>query len=123
MKTASRYTLLFRNEAYVHTELDEAEQARLFGAFIAWIDDLSEQGICDSSDALHPAHDAATVRRRGETLTIDGPYAETHEAINGFVTVTVPDLAAALAVARTCPGLGYGMAVEVRQIMDVAKPD
>ena len=117
-----RITLIFHNEAYSSERLAADANRQLFEEFVTWIDSLEARGLYDGSDALAPNSTANTVRRRGEAVAIDGPFAETHEAINGFVTVLVADRAAALALAAECPGLKYGMAVEVRELLDVIKP-
>jgi hypothetical protein len=59
---------------------------------------------------------ATTVRvRDGETLTTDGPFAETREQLGGYYLIDVPDLDAALKCAARCPGASHGT-VEVRPV-------
>lgn len=118
----TRYTLLFHNEDYVQADLDGAQREAIFREFVVWIDGLAERGVYAGSDALAQHEAARTVRKRGETVAIDGPFAETHEAINGFVNVFAASLDEALQLAAGCPGLAHGMAVEVRELMEIAKP-
>jgi hypothetical protein len=78
---------------------------------------LRESGTMVAGDALEPTETATTVRvRDGETLLIDGPFAETKELLGGYYIVDVPDLDAALAWAAKMPNIAYG-SVEVRPVM------
>jgi hypothetical protein len=68
---------------------------------------------------LQPAATATTVRvANGDTLTTDGPFAETKETLGGFFLVDAPDLDAALDVAAQVPAARMGGAVEVRPIVE-----
>jgi hypothetical protein len=46
----------------------------------------------------------------------DGPFAESKEAIGGYFLLDVPSLDEAVAIAQGCPGLPYGVQVEVRPV-------
>jgi hypothetical protein len=66
--------------------------------------------------ALYPTSTATSVRvegKGGKTLTTDGPYAETKEALTGFYLLECADLDEAVKVASTSPGAWDGV-VEVR---------
>nr|MDQ3623431.1 YciI family protein [Verrucomicrobiota bacterium] len=47
---------------------------------------------------------------------VDGPFAESKEAIGGYFLLTVADEDEAVAVARQCPLLEHGGVVEVRPV-------
>jgi hypothetical protein len=67
-------------------------------------------------EALQPTPTATTVRvREGQTLTTDGPFAESREQIGGFYMVDCADLDEALEIAARIPGAKYGT-VEVRPV-------
>ena len=62
---------------------------------------------------------ATTVRvQNGRTLTTDGPFAETKEALNGFLVFEAEDLDAAIELASRIPAARLGGAVEVRPVME-----
>jgi hypothetical protein len=66
--------------------------------------------------ALEPTATAKTVRvRNGQTITSDGPFAETKEQLGGFYLVDTSTLDQALAFAAGIPAARYGC-VEVRPI-------
>lgn len=69
-------------------------------------------------DELHPSSTATTVRvQNGETLTTDGPFAETKEHLGGFYIVEASDLDEAIAIARDIPRAKNG-SIEVRPVVE-----
>jgi hypothetical protein len=78
---------------------------------------LTDRGANAGGEALQPVTTATSVRvRNGETLTTDGPFAETKEALGGFYLVEARDLDEALELAAACPGAKYGT-IEVRPVI------
>ena len=58
---------------------------------------------------------ATTVRvQDGKTLTTDGPFVETKEAIGGYYVLEADDLDAAIELASRIPAARLGGAIEVR---------
>ena len=65
---------------------------------------------------------ATTVRTASGSQAIhDGPFAETKEQLGGYYLVDVPDLDAAIAIARRIPMAGDG-AVEIRPLLEDDDP-
>ena len=80
----------------------------------AW---LAEKGTKRAGEALHPPTQATTVRvKDGETITTDGPFAETKEQLGGFYLIECANLDEALEAAAKCPGAWHG-SIEVRPVM------
>lgn len=77
-------------------------------------EDLRSSGALVAAFALQPA--AMVNLIRGDVLVTDGPFIETKEVVAGFYVIEVPDLDAALAIARRNPILRQGGAVEVRPV-------
>jgi hypothetical protein len=78
----------------------------------------TEAGTIRGGDALHPTSTATTVRvRNDETLTVDGPFAETKEHLGGYYELNCKDLDEAIKWAAQIPGAKHGC-VEVRPIME-----
>lgn len=69
-----------------------------------------------SGAALERQSSATTVHRpdSGEVTVVDGPFAETKEALGGFYLIEARDLDVALALAKACPAPH----VEVRPVID-----
>ncbi len=70
-------------------------------------------------NGLQPPETATTVRvLDGKTITTDGPFVDTKESINGYLTYEADDLDAAIALAAQIPAARLGGAIEVRPIME-----
>jgi hypothetical protein len=94
---------------------DFEQTMKEYNVFGEW---LGEQGIGQGGDALQSVQTATTVRvRKGDTVTTDGPFAETKEQLGGFYIVDAKDLDQAIEAASRIPGAKYG-SVEVRPIME-----
>jgi len=62
---------------------------------------------------------ATTVRvQDGRTLTTDGPFVATKEALGGYLIFEADDLDSAIELASRVPAARLGGAVEVRPIME-----
>jgi hypothetical protein len=67
---------------------------------------------------LEPPDTATTVRiDDGRTLTTDGPFAATKEALGGYYLYDAEDLDAAIELAGRIPAARMGGAVEVRPLV------
>ena len=77
---------------------------------------LAESGHLIVAHALQPPTSAVTVRvRSGEMSVTDGPFAETKEALGGFILIEAKDLNEAIRIAAGIPLARLG-AIEVRPI-------
>jgi hypothetical protein len=98
-----------------YDRLSEAEQRSIMGEYLA----ISDLPGTFGGAQLQPATTATTIRvDDGQTLTMDGPFAETKEALGGFYLFEAADLDAALAVAARIPAARLGGAVEVRPLVE-----
>lgn len=96
----------------------EAEMARWF----AYTADMVEAGVMEAGAPLQGIDTATTVRvRDGDTLSTDGPFAETAEVLGGYYLIDVPDLDQALSWAARCPAADYG-SIEVRPVAELPPP-
>ena len=85
-----------------------------YGAFTEMVLKL---GVMKSGSQLGPVATATTVRiRDGETITTDGPFAETKEQFAGFYILDCKDLDQALELAARIPGAKHG-SIEVRPLV------
>jgi hypothetical protein len=93
-----------------------------FQDYMAFTKDIVDRGIMRSGEALQPTATATTVRvRNGETLSTDGPFAETKEQLGGFYVVEAKDLDEAIEIAARIPDVRGG-SIEVRPIMEMDMP-
>ena len=99
-------------------ELTASEQEKWLGAYRAYMEAMAKAGVLGTSNRLHPAAMATTVRVAGSSpRVLDGPYADTKEQLGGFHIIDVADLDAAIAWAARSPTAIHGV-VEVRPILD-----
>jgi hypothetical protein len=94
--------------------LSEAEQHAVVGEYEAI---SGEPGVTGGAQ-LQPTETATTVRvEDGRTLTTDGPFPETKEALGGYYLLEADDLDAAIELAARVPAARLGGAVEVRPVV------
>ena len=108
--------LIYSDEASDNaTSLSEAEQNAIMKEYFA----ISELPATYDGAQLQPAATATTVRvNGGNTLTTDGPFAETKEALGGFYLIEADDLDAALEIAARVPAARLGGSVEIRPLVE-----
>jgi hypothetical protein len=95
--------------------LSQDEKGAIYGAYKA----LNETPGVTPGQQLSPPETATTVRvADGRTLTTDGPFVETKEAIGGYLLFEADDLDAAIELAARIPAARLGGAIEVRPIVE-----
>ncbi|HEV2685106.1 MAG TPA: YciI family protein [Actinomycetota bacterium] len=104
--------LIYENAEELAMDPDaQKRHAAEFGEFVAAVADKIRGGA-----PLKLPEDATTIRiRNGETITTDGPFAETKEILAGFFLIELDNLDEALAAAEKIPVAKYG-AIEVRPV-------
>ena len=112
-----QYMLLIYGSGDSWEELTPEQQRDIGAAYFAFTEELREAGKMVAGDALQPTTTATSVRvRDGETLTTDGPFAETKEVLGGYYLIDVDTLDEALEWAAKIPGAAHGT-IEVRPIV------
>ena len=56
--------------------------------------------------------------RDGQTLTTDGPYADTKEVFGGYIVFDADNLDEAIELAARIPAARFGGAIEVRPLVE-----
>ena len=117
-----RYLLLIYAEEPTQAVPEQRmiEESAAYNEFTA---DIRSRGIFEAGEALVPTSSATTVRvKNGETITTDGPFAETKEALGGFYLVNAKDLDEAIELAARIPAAKHG-SIEVRPIWEYGGAD
>jgi hypothetical protein len=117
-----RYVLLFGSASEdVGFDWQGPDARRIEEEVNAWFAELAAKGIVQGGERLAGATSSTTFRGTGlSQQTIDGPFIESKEEVSGFGIIEVPDLDAALAIARTWPALQVpGESVEVRPVWEM----
>jgi len=111
-----RYLLMIALEESAGLRDAEVEGAEISPEYAAFMKDMAERGVLLGGERLRLTSDATTVRvRNGETLTTDGPFAETKEQLGGYYLLDCKDLDEAIEYAAKLPGAQWGT-VEIRPI-------
>jgi hypothetical protein len=113
-----RYLLMIALDESAGMRNPDVEGEEVSPEYAAFMKDAAEQGVLQGGERLRLTSDATTVRvRNGETLTTDGPFAETKEQLAGYFVVECKNLDEAINVASRIPGAKDG-SVEVRPIWE-----
>jgi hypothetical protein len=113
-----RYLLLIYAPEAEEAPPDDVAAAS-HAAYAAFTRDVKERGLFEAGEALTPTSTATTVRVvNGETVTTDGPFAETKEALGGFYLIEARDLDEAIETAAKIPA-AVGGSIEVRPIWEL----
>jgi hypothetical protein len=111
-----KYVLLAYGKPGTWEALSEDERARWLADDAAFNEHLNGLDAVVLGEALADEDMATTVRIvDGDPAITDGPFAETGEHLGGFLVIDVPDLDAALDIARRCPAARLGP-LEVRPV-------
>jgi hypothetical protein len=113
-----QYILLIYGDEQGWSEASAEDVGKMMQEYDDYTRWLRDSGRYVAGEALQTTDQATTVRvRDGETMTTDGPFAETKEQLGGFYVIEAADLDEAIEAARRLPAAAYG-SVEVRPIMD-----
>jgi hypothetical protein len=97
-------------------KLSEDEQKAIYAEWQA----INETpGVTPNTVRLRPPDAATSVRvEDGETLTTDGPFVSTKEALGGWLLFEADDLDAAIELASRIPTARMGGGVEIRPVKE-----
>jgi hypothetical protein len=115
----NEYLLLFRGPAW-YNGLSPEELQKIMSQSKAWFDRLIARGKVKGGQPL--LREGAVVSGRNGTV-IDGPFAESKEAIGGYLLLQADSVEEAVAIARSSPSLAYGTTIEVRPVAEACPLD
>ena len=116
-----RYMLMIHANEAQETKMTEAAMGQLMEEYGRFGEELGAAGVMKGSERLKPTDSATCVRvREGQTLTTDGPFAETKEQFGGYYEIDVANLDEAIAWAAKIPTSKYGC-IEVRPIWEMGE--
>jgi hypothetical protein len=114
-----RYALLICSDENSIAGMSEEDASAMMARYGQFQEEMQGRGVLQGGARLRPTTDSTTVRvRHDETLTSDGPFAETKEQIGGFYLVDCKDLDEAIEIAAKIPGAALG-SIEVRPIWEM----
>ena len=110
-----QYALLIYGSGENWGRLSEEEQQQMMQEYMA----LGQRSETRGGADLGELSSSTTVRvNDGETLTTDGPFAETKEYLGGFYLVECETIDEAIDFASKIPAARTGGAIEVRPVVE-----
>ena len=110
-----KYALLIYDRRDPWEGLSDDERQSVYGEYFA----ISQAPGIIGGAQLQPVETATTVRvANGQTLTTDGPFADTKEVFGGYYVLEAHDLDAAIEIAARIPAARMGGSVEVRPVVE-----
>lgn len=116
-----KYVLMFTSRPDLDAAVDPEQAQAVYKRIWDWFQEHGAAGrIADGGAELHPVATATTVRHGDDgPVVVDGPFSEAKEVVGGFSVIDVPDMDAAVAMAKTWPSMELpGVAIEIRPIVD-----
>lgn len=112
-----QYMLLIYGEESLWGSLPPEQLSADMAAYFAYTEELAKAGKLVAGDELQPVSTAKTVSLLGGALSVvDGPFADTKEALGGYYLINADTMDEALQWAAKCPGAKYGR-IEVRPVV------
>ncbi|MEV4667023.1 YciI family protein [Microbacterium sp. LWO12-1.2] len=113
-----KYVIMFTSTPALDAQVAPEVAQDVYGRVYQWFQD-NDAVIDESGAELQPVETATTVRSGAQgVVVVDGPFTEAREAVGGFSIIDVPDLDAAIALARSWPMLELeGTSVEIRPLV------
>jgi hypothetical protein len=113
-----KYLLTIYGDESGWNDLSPEEGQQIMAAYGAFGQAAQDAGVLLGGEGLQSSSTATTVKvRDGETITTDGPFAETREQLGGYYLLDCKDLDEAIGWAARIPGAQQG-SIEVRPVMD-----
>ncbi|MGH7331634.1 MAG: YciI family protein [Candidatus Rokuibacteriota bacterium] len=111
-----RYMLLIGVDEKAEIQIPKAEMDAVVQGHVRFAEELSKAGKMVVGERLRPEGDASRIRlKAGQRQVMDGPFAETKEALGGFYVIECDTQQEALDWAKKIP-LREGGFIEVRPI-------
>jgi len=104
--------LIFRGTDW-YKGLSPEEMQQVSDKWMAWFKGLMANGKAIAGNPLEREGKIVSGKNR---VISDGPFAESKETIGGYFLLKVNTMDEALAIAKDCPGLPFGIRVEVRPV-------
>ncbi len=115
-----RFMMLMIPKGYESAPPDAGPDAALVAAMLRYNDSLQKAGVLLAQDGLvPPAAGTRVAFEGGRPRVVDGPFAETKEAVGGYWMIQAKSQAEAVEWATRCPA-PVGSVIEVRRIKELA---
>lgn len=111
-----KYMLMFVSDEESDRRASPDEIQRGYEAIGTWWSEHAAAGRIVDGQELKSTKTATTIRKKDGKVTVtDGPFIESKEALGGFAIIDVPDLDAAIELAKGWPVLDT---IEIRPVVE-----
>ncbi|HEX4139921.1 MAG TPA: YciI family protein [Candidatus Methylacidiphilales bacterium] len=111
----SEYLLLIRgHEWHAGYSVEEIQEAMT--KFQEWFQSLEKKGILKGARPLQRS--GKVISGKGGKHVADGPFAESKEAVGGYLMLAAGSFDEALAITKSAPMLEHGVTIELRELAD-----
>lgn len=111
-----RYMLLLHDAPDTFAAMSPEQMQQVIEKYVAWGDRLRASGVMVDGQKLSDEPGRVMRAKDGQVRVTDGPYSETKEVLGGYYTIQAANYDEAVDVARGCPQMEYGGAIEVREV-------
>ena len=114
-ESMKQFMLIIRSESIDYSKFSPSDFQNFMTEYANWTKKLATREEFIAGEKL-TENLGKTLRKKGKSIEIDGPYSDSKDAIGGFYIVKARDEVSAIEIANDCPSLKYGGSVEVREI-------
>lgn len=107
--------LLFRGPHW-DKGLSPEELQQVMNQVMTWFDGLKQKGMYKAGQPL--GAEGKTISGKKVRTVSDGPFAESKEAVGGYLLLEANSLEEVVALAKGWPTLDYGVTIEVRPVLE-----
>lgn len=107
------HMLIFRGTDW-YQGLSPEQMQQVADQWMSWFKRLTDQGKAVAGNPLERT--GKIISGKNGHVIVDGPFAESKETIGGYFLLQVESFDEAVSIAQQCPGLPYGIQVEVRPV-------
>lgn len=111
-----QYMLIMSGSAKAFKDLGPERCQKLMEKYHAFVGMLKQTHGFNGGSAL--SHSGFEIRKRGNGLSVDGPFPETKEVLNGYMLFNAPSFEVAVELTKQCPALLHGESVQLFQLFD-----
>ncbi|WCL54299.1 YciI family protein [Gimibacter soli] len=111
----AQFILFLHDRTDAFAGLSGDEMMAIIKDYMAWTEKMKAEGRYVGGQKLTDEPGRVMGTKGGSVEIHDGPFAEAHEILGGYMTIEAADYDEACALAKTCPHLKYGR-IEVRMI-------
>lgn len=109
----TEYMFLFRSTNW-NKDLSLEEMQKVMDRTLAWFERLREDGKLKAAQPLF--NEGKMISGKTKRVVTDGPFAESKEAVGGYLIVDAATMEEAVEIARGWPLLDCGSTLEVRPL-------